>query len=75
MNCAECDGFSCLFILFRARRDYWETLKPASGRPLCPSLSTPDSWGVTKGDTELMQQKEATTKEQLKQLFQRTKSH
>lgn len=75
INCPECDVFSCIFILFRARRDYWETLKPASGRPLCPSMSTPDCWGVTKGDTELMQQKEATTKEQLKQLFDRTKSH
>lgn len=63
------------FCLFRARREYWETLKPASGRPLCPSLSTPDCWGVTRGDTDLMQQKEATTKEQLKQLFDRTKSH
>lgn len=60
---------------FRARRDYWENLKTASGRPLCPSLSTPDSWGVTKGDAALMQQKEATSKDQLKQLFDRSKTH
>ncbi|XP_061654991.1 betaine--homocysteine S-methyltransferase 1 [Phyllopteryx taeniolatus] len=53
----------------RARRDYWEKLKPASGRPLCPSMSTPDGWGVTKGHADLMQQKEATTKEQLQVLF------
>ncbi|XP_061553620.1 betaine--homocysteine S-methyltransferase 1 [Phycodurus eques] len=53
----------------RARRDYWEKLKPASGRPLCPSMSTPDGWGVTKGHVDLMQQKEATTKEQLQVLF------
>ncbi|XP_037121102.1 betaine--homocysteine S-methyltransferase 1 [Syngnathus acus] len=53
----------------RARRDYWEKLKPASGRPLCPSMSMPDSWGVTKGHADLMQQKEATTKEQLQDLF------
>ncbi|TKS77920.1 Betaine--homocysteine S-methyltransferase 1 [Collichthys lucidus] len=45
------------WVRARARRDYWETLKPASGRPLCPSLSVPDSWGVTKGHTDLLQQK------------------
>ncbi|TKS78297.1 Betaine--homocysteine S-methyltransferase 1 [Collichthys lucidus] len=59
----------------KARRDYWETLKPASGRPLCPSLSVPDGWGVTKGHTDLLQQKEATSQEQLKQLFDRSKTH
>lgn len=53
----------------RARRDYWEKLKPASGRPLCPSVSKPDGWGVTKGHADLMQQKEATSKEQLQALF------
>ncbi|KAM8743761.1 betaine--homocysteine S-methyltransferase 1 [Acanthopagrus schlegelii] len=57
------------WVRARARRDYWETLKPASGRPLCPSMSTPDSWGVTKGHADLMQQKEATSQEQLKALF------
>lgn len=55
--------------LSRARRDYWETLKPASGRPFCPSMSVPDAWGVTKGHADLMQQKEATSEEQLKALF------
>lgn len=54
---------------YRARRDYWEKLKPASGRPLCPTMSKPDGWGVTKGHADLMQQKEATSKEQLKALF------
>lgn len=59
-----------LFVcLFRARRDYWEKLKPASGRPLCPSMSEPDGWGITKGHADLVQQKEATTQEQLKPLF------
>lgn len=48
---------------------------PASGRPLCPSLSVPDGWGVTKGHSDLMQQKEATSQDQLKQLFERSKSH
>nr|DBA23504.1 TPA: hypothetical protein GDO54_014415 [Pyxicephalus adspersus] len=57
------------WVRARARRDFWENLPPASGRPYCPSMSRPDAWGVTKGDRELMQQREATTEEQLKQLF------
>lgn len=68
-------NYSCIVIPLRARRDYWENLKPASGRPLCPSLSAPDGWGVTKGHADLMQQKEATSRDQLKQLFDRSKSH
>nr|UIE77778.1 betaine--homocysteine S-methyltransferase 1 [Plecoglossus altivelis] len=63
------------WVRARARKDYWESLKPASGRPLCPSMSAPDSWGVTKGHVELMQQKEATTKDQLKPLFEKAKCH
>lgn len=58
-----------LIPLRRARRDYWENLKPASGRPRCPSMATPDGWGITKGHADLMQQKEATSQEQLKALF------
>uniref|UniRef100_A0A667FG35 Betaine--homocysteine S-methyltransferase 2 n=1 Tax=Lynx canadensis TaxID=61383 RepID=A0A667FG35_LYNCA len=30
------------WIRARARREYWENLLPASGRPFCPSLSQPD---------------------------------
>jgi len=63
------------WVRARARRDYWENLKPASGRPTCPSMSTPDGWGVTQGHTDLTQQKEATSQHQLKQLFDRTKTH
>lgn len=66
----------CLTVLSRARRDYWEKLRPASGRPFCPSMSTPDGWGVTKGHADLMQQKEATSEEQLKALFEKaSKAH
>ncbi|KAJ8339298.1 hypothetical protein SKAU_G00360840 [Synaphobranchus kaupii] len=57
------------WVRARARREYWEQLKPASGRPTCASMSTADCWGVTKGHSDLMQQKEATTQEQLKPLF------
>uniref|UniRef100_F6R5P0 Betaine--homocysteine S-methyltransferase 2 n=1 Tax=Callithrix jacchus TaxID=9483 RepID=F6R5P0_CALJA len=30
------------WVRARARREYWENLLPASGRPFCPSLSKPD---------------------------------
>ncbi|XP_029299891.1 betaine--homocysteine S-methyltransferase 1 [Cottoperca gobio] len=64
------------WVRARARRDYWENLKPASGRPFCPSMASPDGWGVTKGHADLMQQKEATSKEQLKALFDKAnKTH
>ncbi|KAK0140892.1 Betaine--homocysteine S-methyltransferase 1 [Merluccius polli] len=55
-----------------ARREYWEKLQPASGSPFCPSMSFSDEWGVTKGDAELMQQKESTTQDQLKVLFEKS---
>lgn len=59
------------WVRARARKEYWENLLPASGRPYCSSLSKPDGWGVTKGDAELMQQKEATSEDQLKELFKK----
>ncbi|XP_055454340.1 S-methylmethionine--homocysteine S-methyltransferase BHMT2 [Psammomys obesus] len=31
------------WIRARARREYWENLLPASGRPFCPPLSKPDA--------------------------------
>ncbi|XP_066568078.1 betaine--homocysteine S-methyltransferase 1 [Amia ocellicauda] len=62
------------WVRARARRDYWEKLLPASGRPQCPSMSTPDGWGVTKGHADLMQQKEATSEDQLKPLFEKQKT-
>ncbi|XP_004678496.1 PREDICTED: S-methylmethionine--homocysteine S-methyltransferase BHMT2 [Condylura cristata] len=31
------------WIRARAKREYWEKLLPASGRPFCPSLSKPDA--------------------------------
>merc|ERR1711970_909346 len=56
------------WVRARARREYWENMKPAGGRPYCPALSQPDAWGVTKGDDILIQQTEATSVEQIKQL-------
>lgn len=64
---------SGLFCSPRARKEYWENLRIASGRPYNPSMSKPDAWGVTKGTAELMQQKEATTEQQLRELFEKQK--
>ncbi|ERE81707.1 betaine--homocysteine S-methyltransferase 1 [Cricetulus griseus] len=61
------------WIRARARKEYWQNLRIASGRPYNPSMSKPDAWGVTKGTSELMQQKEATTEQQLKELFEKQK--
>ncbi|XP_049625039.1 betaine--homocysteine S-methyltransferase 1 [Suncus etruscus] len=61
------------WIRARARKEYWQNLRIASGRPYNPSMSKPDAWGVTKGTAELMQQKEATTDQQLRQLFEKQK--
>jgi len=43
------------WVRARASKQYWQGLTPASGRPRSPSLSEPDGWGVTAGDTELKQ--------------------
>jgi len=56
------------WVRARANREYWENIKPASGRPYCPSMSCPDNWGVTAGDSILKQKKEATTDAEIKAL-------
>ena len=61
--------YICVYLP-RARRDYWEQLKPASGRPLCPSMSTPEGWGVTKGHADLLQHKEATSSQEMKHVVE-----
>jgi len=60
------------WVRARARRSYWENLKPASGRPYCPSMSHPDSWGVTAGDKMLKQHSHATTEEEMKEVIARS---
>jgi len=57
------------WVRARARRDYWENLKPSSGRPNCASMSKPDEWGVTQGDDMLKQQTKLTTDDDLTKLF------
>uniref|UniRef100_A0A3Q1FMG8 Betaine--homocysteine S-methyltransferase 1-like n=1 Tax=Acanthochromis polyacanthus TaxID=80966 RepID=A0A3Q1FMG8_9TELE len=36
------------WVRARARREYWENLLPASGRPKCPSMATPANDGLTE---------------------------
>uniref|UniRef100_A0A8C6UN78 Betaine-homocysteine methyltransferase n=1 Tax=Neogobius melanostomus TaxID=47308 RepID=A0A8C6UN78_9GOBI len=58
------------WVRARARREYWENILPASGRPKCASLSTPEGWGVTKGSTELLQHKESTTTQEMQRVLE-----
>ena len=60
---------STLFLINRARKEYWEGLKPATGRPTSASMSSPDAWGVTQGSEDLKQHAEKTTKEELEKVF------
>nr|CAD7453136.1 unnamed protein product [Timema tahoe] len=57
------------WVRARAQREFWENLKPASGRPYCASLSQPANWGVTAGSEVLKQQKEATASDEIKKLI------
>jgi len=61
------------WVRARAGREYWEHLKPSSGRPMCASMSTPDQWGVVAGDDALKQNKGETTQAEITQLKQRQK--
>lgn len=47
---------------------------PASGCPKSASMSTPEGWGVTKGDAELLQHKEATTSKEMRHVLEVQKS-
>ncbi|XP_075721180.1 betaine--homocysteine S-methyltransferase 1-like isoform X2 [Rhipicephalus microplus] len=56
------------WVRARASRAYWENLRPSTGRPFSSAFSQPDNWGVTAGNEELKQQKEATSTEEIKKL-------
>ncbi|XP_071520061.1 betaine--homocysteine S-methyltransferase 1-like [Panulirus ornatus] len=62
------------WVRARATRNYWETLKPSSGRPYCSSMSKPDNWGVTAGDSILKQKTEATSEAEISQLRTKAKT-
>lgn len=57
------------WVRARANRDYWENLKPSSGRPFSASMSKPDQWGITAGDKLLIQHAERTTDEEQKEVL------
>lgn len=61
------------WVRARARKDYWENLVPATGHPFSATLSRPDNWGVTAGDSSLKQQAKETSEEEIKQLTERQK--
>jgi len=44
------------WVRARASKEYWSTIKPASGRILSAPTSQVDAWGVTQGNEELKQQ-------------------
>ncbi|XP_057686997.1 betaine--homocysteine S-methyltransferase 1-like isoform X2 [Corythoichthys intestinalis] len=58
------------WVRARAHPDYWKNLLPATGRPKCPSMSTPDCWGMSRGHAELMQHKEATSTQEMKRVLE-----
>ncbi|KAK4316819.1 hypothetical protein Pmani_012073 [Petrolisthes manimaculis] len=59
------------WVRARAGKQYWEKLKPSSGRPFSSAMSKPDCWGVTAGDKILKQKTEATTEEEIVDLKQK----
>jgi len=62
------------FVRARARREYWEHLQPATGRPYSASLAHPDGWGLTQGHEDLKQSSVVTSEQELETLFQKTSS-
>jgi len=62
------------WVRARANREYWENLKPASGRPFNASMSKSDRWNVTRGDETLVQHAESTTDAELKALAEKKKT-
>ncbi|XP_051876641.1 betaine--homocysteine S-methyltransferase 1 [Pristis pectinata] len=61
------------WVRARAQRAYWENLRPATGLPYSSAFSKPDSWGVTKGDDDLVQHVEPTSDKELKDMMEKQK--
>ncbi|CAH1789184.1 unnamed protein product [Owenia fusiformis] len=53
------------WVRARANKEYWETTKPATGRPYSASMAKPAGWGITQGNEELKQHAEGTTSDEL----------
>jgi len=60
------------WVRARADKEYWQNLKPSSGRPFCSSMSCPDQWGDVAGDQILMQIKSETSEEEINALKKRS---
>jgi betaine-homocysteine S-methyltransferase len=56
------------WVRARASKEYWQNVKPASGLPYSSSMSRPDNWGITQGDTALHQQKAGTSATEISKL-------
>lgn len=56
------------WVRSRANAEYWNELKPASGRPGCPCTSKPCNWGITQGNEMLKQQEETTECQEIEKL-------
>lgn len=57
---------------YRARREYWENLVPATGRPYSSAFSSPQPhFDLIPGHEDFRQQKEMTTEEEVKNLAAR----
>jgi betaine-homocysteine S-methyltransferase len=52
-------------FFFRAGREYWEKLEPATGRPYSQSLARPDNWEVSRGHELFKQHAEATSAKEM----------
>jgi betaine-homocysteine S-methyltransferase len=58
------------WVRARASREYWENIKPASGRPYCAACSRPDNWEITAGHEDLKQHATETTTDEMKRVLE-----
>ena len=56
---------STIYLFFRAGREYWEQLEPASGRPYSQAFAHPDNWEVTRGHELFKQHVEPTSEKEM----------
>jgi len=62
------------WVRARAYKEYWQNLKPSSGRPFCASMSCPDQWGVVAGDQTFQQGKSETSEEEITALKKKSEA-
>jgi len=62
------------WVRARAYKEYWQNLKPSSGRPFCASMSCPDQWGVVAGDQTFQQGKSETSEEEINALKKKSEA-